>query len=355
MMNKQVIIISTLTILTAACVAMASVVISNSENKTNPALPKVAIQEVDFDAEQMQLLGEIVEGEQRTIAAALSGSVIAVFSKSFEELVRFKTPHESEISALCASGNEGILISADKGGSVCVWDLAKKRVVMLNSVHKSEISDIKISEDGTKFATASRDRTVIVRDTSSLEAKFVLKGHSSYVSGIDFSPDGSKLASVGLDNKLVIWNCENGSKIKERSNSHYRAVNSVRFSKDGKQLITSSADKMIKVWNAENLEPIHSIKGHVNEVLAISYNVSGTLMFSAGRDGFLYVYDASSGERMGNVELKNNVYSSGILSDPDFDLVYVADRSGDITCIDAAAMNVRYTATSDSVNAISFL
>jgi U3 small nucleolar RNA-associated protein 13 len=174
--------------------------------------------------------------------------------------------------------------------------------------------------------TGSQDQTVkrwdIPRDNTTAKkaprALYTRKAHDKDINALDISHNGQFFASASQDKTVKIWSVEEGE-VQGVLRGHRRGVWSVKFApKDtpsilgetgpaaGKGLIlTGSGDKTLKLWSLSDYSCLRTFEGHANSVLKVCWlNLSKpedrsrkhVQVASAGGDGLVKVWDATSGE-----------------------------------------------------------
>lgn len=178
--------------------------------------------------------------------------------------------------------------------------------------------------------TGSQDRTVKrwnvpKTSSSSSRALYTRKAHDKDINAISFSPTSSLFASASQDRTVKIWSAEEGE-VQGILRGHRRGVWSVVFapkdtppmsgengpaSSNRGLVVTGSGDKTVKIWSLNDYSCLRTLEGHTNSVLRVlwlpittSSSTSNVpisskhppLIASAGGDGLLKVWDASSGE-----------------------------------------------------------
>lgn len=173
--------------------------------------------------------------------------------------------------------------------------------------------------------TGSQDRTikrwnVPKNSSSSSRALYTRKAHDKDINAISLSPTSSLFASASQDRTVKIWSTEEGE-VQGILRGHRRGVWSVVFahkdtppisgengpaSSNRGLVLTGSGDKTVKIWSLNDYSCLRTLEGHTNSVLKVLWlpttsdapasSKRPSLIASAGGDGLLKVWDASTGE-----------------------------------------------------------
>jgi len=164
--------------------------------------------------------------------------------------------------------------------------------------------------------TGSQDRTVKRWDVQKSKALYTRKAHDKDINAIDISPTATLFASASQDRTVKIWSVEEGE-VQGVLRGHRRGVWTVKFApKDtpsiigdsgpaaGKGLIlTGSGDKTLKIWSLADYSCLRTFEGHTHSILKVAWlshppsdRRKHVHVASAGGDGLVKVWDASTGE-----------------------------------------------------------
>lgn len=177
--------------------------------------------------------------------------------------------------------------------------------------------------------TGSQDRTVkrwdIPQPAAQANAQkapralYTRKAHDKDINALDISATGTLFASASQDKTVKIWVCDEGETIGVLR-GHRRGVWSVKFAPQGTPIIhgengpaagkglilTGSGDKTLKLWSLNDYSCIRTFEGHTNSVLKVAWlniprpepgqSTKHVQVASAGGDGLVKVWDASTGE-----------------------------------------------------------
>jgi WD40 repeat protein/serine/threonine protein kinase len=202
------------------------------------------------------------------------------------------------------------LATASTNGTVTVWDAATGQKVHTLPGHTGHLTSVAFSPIGTRLATAGSDGAMKVWDAATGQEVLTLQGHHlGGVRSVAFSPDGRRLVSVGGDPTMKVWDAATGQEIHTLT-GHTREVHSVSFSPDSQRLASASLDRTVKVWDAATGHEALTLTGHTSEVYSVAFSPDGKRLASASLDGTVKVWDTATGQEV--LTLKG--HTSGILS-----------------------------------------
>ncbi|CAD6590075.1 MAG: U3 small nucleolar RNA-associated protein 13 [Alectoria sarmentosa] len=180
------------------------------------------------------------------------------------------------------------LLTGSQDRTIKRWNVPKtssssSRALYTRKAHDKDINAISLSPTSSLFASASQDRTVKIWSTEEGEVQGILRGHRRGVWSVVFAPKDTPPVPG-----------ENGSASSNRG-----------------LVLTGSGDKTVKIWSLNDYSCLRTLEGHTNSVLKVLWlpttssssisNAPATskrppLIASAGGDGLLKVWDASTGE-----------------------------------------------------------
>lgn len=186
------------------------------------------------------------------------------------------------------------LLTGSQDRTIKRWNIPKtssssssSRALYTRKAHDKDINAISLSPTSSLFASASQDRTVKIWSTEEGEVQGILRGHRRGVWSVVFAPKDTPPISG-----------ENGPASSSRG-----------------LVLTGSGDKTVRIWSLTDYSCLRTLEGHTNSVLKVlwlpttsssssSSAISNApasskrppLIASAGGDGLLKVWDASTGE-----------------------------------------------------------
>jgi len=242
--------------------------------------------------------------------------------------------------------------------SAAAQEKGKPTLVVQNG-HFGVIRSIAYSADERLLASASEDGTIKLWATDSGILLRTLNANST-VHYVAFSPDGQTLAA-STNTNVKFWKVENGElkRTLEVKNASYDTIFSVKFTSDWKLLVVCLAGGMVNVWDASNytllsrfktenfsvgskcvatFSPddkilafsdaktiklydvqtgalLHTLAGHLDDVISLAFNPDGRVLASGSgsiltqKDNSARLWDVPSGALLhtlqGKVSEKN--------------------------------------------------
>jgi WD40 repeat protein/tRNA A-37 threonylcarbamoyl transferase component Bud32 len=184
-------------------------------------------------------------------------------------------------------------------GEVTQLDLATGQAVVLGSVHAGE-PQARVSQSrrgprlayapgGARLAASGADGVIHVFDVGGPGAtvEHLLAGHVEDVFGLAFVDEGKTLASGGQDGTVRLWDVDAGT---SRTLATTAAVRSLAVSPSRRWLASGDKSGEIHVWSLPGGEPVRTLSGHQQSVLALAFSPGEDRLASAGSDATVRVW-----------------------------------------------------------------
>jgi WD40 repeat protein/serine/threonine protein kinase len=229
------------------------------------------------------------------LASAGGDRVVNVWDVETGRLTGRLTGHTGVVYGVAFSPDGTRIASSSDDTTVRVWDTATGRQIHTLRGHRKMVVGVTFSPDGSLLASTSFDRSVKVWDAIAGDERRNLLGHTDRVTTAAFSPDGKRLASAGHDRTVKIWDVASWSEIRTLQ-GHTGVVRWLAFSPDGKRLASASWDGSAKLWDPATGQDVLTLKGHAFGVRAVAFSPDGTRLATAGNDQAVKVWDATTGQ-----------------------------------------------------------
>ncbi|KIJ26014.1 hypothetical protein M422DRAFT_192783, partial [Sphaerobolus stellatus SS14] len=116
--------------------------------------------------------------------------------------------HQNWVTSVGFSPDGTKIVSGSSDNTVRLWDACTGQSLgQPLEGHQSLVSSVGFSPDGTKIVSGSYDNTVRLWDSCTGQSLGQpLEGHQRGVTSVGFSPDGTKIVSGSLDRTVNFWN-----------------------------------------------------------------------------------------------------------------------------------------------------
>jgi len=156
-----------------------------------------------------------------------------------------------------------------------------------------DVTTLEWSSDGELLATGSYDGVARVWSRSG-ELRQTLKAHRGPIFSLKWNKRGNFLLSGSYDKSTIVWDVtgEEGF-VKQQFSFHHAPALDVDW-KDDLTFASCSTDKSVHICRVGLSRPIKTYNGHADEVNAVKWDPSGTLLASCSDDCTAKVWDIDS-------------------------------------------------------------
>ena len=177
------------------------------------------------------------------------------------------------------SGDGRLVLTLD--GDLVIWDAESTQVLERVNVGRDGI-ELVPSPEGRRAAIRFRSRVAPVVSLASGVVAYELE-HGGRISDIAFSPDGSIVATAGGENSARLWDARTGEQL-ERLRGHVDEVLAVSFDGSTTRVATAGSDGQARVWRVEDGSFMSDLTGHTNFVNDVDFSEPGGALVTASSD-----------------------------------------------------------------------
>ena len=216
--------------------------------------------------------------------------------------------HESEVF-ICAWNPQKDLLASGSGDSTArIWNLTEpmesnQHIILKHCIRdrgtgtdvpsNKDVTSLDWNCEGTLLATGSYDGYARIWTTEGRLAS-TLGQHKGPIFALKWNRKGNYILSAGVDKTTIIWDAATGNCTQQFA-FHDAPALDVDWQNDT-SFASCSTDMKIHVCRLGSDRPVRTFEGHTNEVNAIKWDPSGTLLASCSDDMTLKIWDMRSGQ-----------------------------------------------------------
>lgn len=160
-----------------------------------------------------------------------------------------------------------------------------------------DVTTLEWSPNGELLATGSYDGVARVWGRTG-NLVHTLRGHLGPIFSLKWNKKGTFLLSGSYDKTTIVWDVSGEvGVIKQQFNHHAAPALDVDW-KDDLTFASCSTDKTVLICRVGSSLPLHQYTGHTDEVNAVKWDPSGTLLASCSDDSTAKVWDVSSSSKL---------------------------------------------------------
>ncbi|MGI0482002.1 WD40 repeat domain-containing protein [Geminocystis sp. CENA526] len=190
------------------------------------------------------------------------------------------------------------------------------------SIHGLEIASVK-----QIIVSGSYDQTVKQWDLQNGDLLESCYDDTGAINAIAIHEENGFIASGGGDGEITLW--ELGSKKKlGLLVGNVSSLESITISNSGDYIAGGCTDGTIKIWHLPTtefslfleIEPSIELQGHHGQVMDLTFNPDGKLLYSCGVDGLIKIWYPASSKELGHLKIAddNRIFSLALSKDGRF-------------------------------------
>lgn len=151
------------------------------------------------------------------------------------------------------------------------------------------------SADGSQFAVAvAGQKHCFLVDGHSGKSIMSFRGHLDPILSCAHSRDSKFLVTASADCTVILWDLNNGKKLREIPVSYQANVCAVSDECD--VVATTSTEDFVHMWEAKSCDPLVNFQRHSASIFSLAFSRRGQLIASGSTNGEIFVWHHVTGD-----------------------------------------------------------
>ena len=220
---------------------------------------------------------------------------VSLVDTKTKEIKQIQNRHQGEISCIAIEPKNRYIFTAGEDGKIFALDIETDKIAFNLPVHVDTVNDIAFSDNSQWVATASYDKKISLYNIAMMKPRFRLKAHQAPVLKLHFLSE-YRLFSIDKNSVGIIWNMHNSKVIKRVEGIHDDVVQ-ITTNGEGNLLFLGTKLGYVLVYDLKTYELIDRRFIKLTQTItALCFDDKNNNLIVGTNDGQLYLYDIYDGQ-----------------------------------------------------------
>lgn len=286
---------------------------------------------IGFDATAQLLMAGLAEGRLYLWGMRTHNRQLTAQDKPEEQQLRAYQALGSGATIAHFSADGRLLVSGHTDHTVQMWDVATGQRIHTLVKHRETPWALCFTPDGQTLATSGANGVVHVWEVATGRLLQSLQADSAAIPALAFTPDGQTLATGDVNGLICVWRLDDAPLLRPHFilRGHTEEVHALAFERTGTVLASGSHDFTVRLWDIIRGVLRHELRGHTQTIRSLAMSNDGRTLASGGFDTFVALWDIQQGQPLRKL-LDLEFASAALAFSPDGQVVAAAGHSQSI-------------------------
>ena len=253
---------------------------------------------IGFDAAEQLLMAGLAEGRLYLWGMRTHNRRLTVQDKPGEQQLRDYQALGVGATIAHFSPDGHLLVSGHTDHTVQLWDVATGQRLHTLVKHRETPWALCFAPTGETLATSGADGVVHLWDVATGQLRQSLQADSAAIPALAFTPDGQTLATGDVNGLICVWRLDAPPPLCPRFilRGHTEEVHALAFERTGTLLASGSHDFTVRLWDITQGTLRHELRGHTQNIRTLAMSNDGRTLASGGYDTFVSLWDIERGQ-----------------------------------------------------------
>jgi WD40 repeat protein len=236
-----------------------------------------------------------------------------------------------------------------------VWNTRSGDLILGLGDENVPLTEAVFDSTGDQLAVRGQDGGIRLWRLYHNRTHIQLSGLPTNAWRVVYDRKGDRVAAAGQDGIAIVWDPATGEEISRMighqapADNSAPGINSLVFDSSGDRLATAGWDGTGRVWDTHTGKQLLLLAGHTKYVSDIAFSPDGRLVATVDMGGHVFLWDATSGIQVAQMQVPKNGSINRIAFSPDGARLAGAGTYGSSSEWNVPSKSLLFTLANDSV------